>query len=223
MKEGKISNVPWLRRTLSRWANRYLSFSASGGLTTITGMVRAYDGRFLRTLSLKAMDSEINEEIIYKAQMLGARVLEIPAHLDWDLQKSAGKSRRSSMKLSRKVASCLASGFIFRPIMFFVVPGLLLFFLSIYPISWAMIHTLSQYQSLSVTRHNLPFDYLFSEAVSEAFKQSPHSFLIGSFTLMLSLQLISLGILAWLFKRYFEELFHLGTTIYRSNRENETS
>ena len=169
------------------------------------------------------MDSDINEEILYKARILGARVLEIPAHLDWGLQKSAGKSRRSSMQISKKVASCVASGFIFRPIMFFMVPGLFFFFLSIYPLSWAMIHTLSNYQRLSVTRHDLPFDYLFSEAVSEAFKQSPHSFLIGSFTLMLSIQLISLGILAWLFKRYFEELFHLGTTIYRSNRENESN
>jgi len=63
--------VPGFRKVLSRWANRYLSFSAPGDLSTLTGMVRAYDARFLKSLNLKAMDSEINEEIIFKAQMLG--------------------------------------------------------------------------------------------------------------------------------------------------------
>ena len=32
---------------------------------------------------------------------------------------------------------------------------------------------------------------------------------------MLSIQLISLGVIAAQGKRYFEELFHLGTSIYR--------
>ena len=46
-------------------------------------MVRVYDGRFLRSLDLRAMDTEINTEILYKAQILHARIVEIPAHLDW--------------------------------------------------------------------------------------------------------------------------------------------
>jgi len=72
MEGGKISNVPWMRKTLSRWANRYLSFTAPGDISTLTGMVRAYDARFVKSLDLKAMETEINEEIIFKAQMLGA-------------------------------------------------------------------------------------------------------------------------------------------------------
>lgn len=44
MKGGKVSNVPWLRKAFSRWANRFLSFTITkdnltGRLTTITGMV----------------------------------------------------------------------------------------------------------------------------------------------------------------------------------------
>ena len=37
---------------------------------------------------------------------------------------------------------------------------------------------------------------------------------------MLAIQLISLGILALQSKSYFEEIFHLGTAIYRLNRDN---
>ena len=89
MNGGKTSDVPWLRRTLSKWANRYLSLTAHGDLSTLTGMVRVYDARFLQSLSLKSMETEINEEILYKAQLLGARIVEIPAHLDWSYEKKA--------------------------------------------------------------------------------------------------------------------------------------
>ncbi|MEW6003332.1 MAG: glycosyltransferase family 2 protein [Nitrospirota bacterium] len=218
MRSGKVSNVPWLRRILSVWANKYLSFTAPGNLSTLTGMVRAYDAKFLKSLNLKSMDTEINEEIIFKAQLLGARIVEIPAHLDWSFQKAQGNKRRSSLKIVKKMISCLFSGFIFRPFMFFILPGLALMLLSLYPITWALIHTFGQYQKL--TSSTTRIDYLFSEAVAAAFIESPHSFLVGGFTLMLAFQLISLGILALQSKRYFEELFHLGSSIYRYSREN---
>lgn len=220
MREGRVSNVPWFRKMLSRWANRYLSFAAPGNLSTLTGMVRAYDARFLRTLNLKSMDTEINEEIIFKAQMLGARILEIPAHLDWSLQKK-GSGRMSSMKVAKKIAATLFSGFIFRPFLVFVIPGLLFLLLSIYPIAWAFIHTLNYYREISAANPGMPFGSAYSGAVAEAFRLSPHSFLVGGFSLIFSLQLLSLGILAMQSKRYFEEVFHLGTSIYRNGRNNK--
>ena len=39
---------------------------------------------------------------------------------------------------------------------------------------------------------------------------------------MLAIQLFSLGILALQSKRYFEELFHLGTTIFKDNQGTGT-
>ena len=219
MSGGKVSNVPGFRKVLSRWANRYLSFSAPGDLSTLTGMVRAYDARFLKSLNLKAMDSEINEEIIFKAQMLGARILEIPAHLDWSLQKKAGAGRQSSMKILKKIGATIFSGFIFRPFLVFIIPGMALLLISIYPIAWTLIHTSRFYSSISAAQPHLSFGYTLSEAVAEAFRLSPHSFLVGGFSLIFALQLISLGILAMQSKRYFEEIFHLGAAIYRHGRE----
>jgi glycosyltransferase involved in cell wall biosynthesis len=220
MRGGKVSNVPWLRRFLSIWANRYLSLTAPGNLSTLTGMVRGYDAKFLRTLDLKASDTEINEEIIYKAQMLGARIVEIPAHLDWSFRKTIGKKRRVSLQIFKKIISCLFSGFIFRPFMFFIIPGMALILLSLYPIGWAFIHTLNYYQQFSASHPTISSGHLLSAAVAEAFRLSPHSFLVGGFTVMLAFQLVSLGVLALQNKRYFEEMFHLGTTIYKFNREN---
>ena len=74
IKGGKVTAVPWLREKLSRWANKLLSMSAKGHISTLTGMVRAYDTVFLRKLNLKAWDFEINTEIIYKAQVLRALI-----------------------------------------------------------------------------------------------------------------------------------------------------
>jgi glycosyltransferase involved in cell wall biosynthesis len=220
IKGGKVSNVPWLRKTLSIWANRFLSLTAardkfSDKITTLTGMVRAYDREFLSNLNLKAMDVDIMPEIVYKAMILRARIVEIPAHLNWSPDKAKGKRRKSSMRIFKSIISSFLSGFMFRPFMFFILPGLALILLSIYPITWAFIHTIMHFDSLPASSQF--FDAGLSAAVRAAFAQSPHSFLIGGITLLLGIQLISLGILALQSKKYFEELFHLNTTIFKNN------
>ena len=219
MKGGKVSNVPWLRRIFSLWANRFLSLAAKGNLSTLTGMVRAYDGQFLSKLNLKAMDIDINPEIIYKAMMLRARIVEIPAHLNWSFEKASTKQRKSSIRTLRSILSCLLSGFIFRPFMFFILLGLALLLLALYPITWIFIHTFSHYQNLPPS--SAPFDYRFSDAVAAAFNQAPHAFIVGGIAVMVAIQLLSLGVLALQSKRYFEELFHLGTTIFKANNQSE--
>jgi glycosyltransferase involved in cell wall biosynthesis len=216
MKGGKISHVPWLRRTLSIWANRFLSTTAKGDLSTLTSMVRVYDAKFLRTLDLKSMGMEINPEIIYKAMLLQARIKEIPAHLDWYLQKAEGIKRRSSMKVLRHTMSVLLSGFLFRPVMFFILPGMALLSFSFFANAWVFIHFIEHYRML--TQYS-GFGLRASAAVAAAFSLSPHTFIIGGMTLMLAIQLISLGILALQSKSYFEEIFHLGSTIYKFTRE----
>jgi hypothetical protein len=218
VKGGKVSNVPFSRRIMSILANRFLSLTAKGNLTTLTGMVRAYDRVFLNSLNLKAMDYQIGPEIIYKAQLLRARITEIPGHLDWGFSKEEGKARRSKMKCLRNIISSLFAGFIFRPFMFFILPGLMLLLISAYPIFWSFFHIFMQYQQLPQSAEY--FDAGVSAAVRLAFQQSPHSFLIGSILLMVGVQFLSLGILALQNKRYFEELFHLGSNIYKSHNKN---
>ena len=92
MAGGRASSVPWIRKMLSRWGNRFLALTArgvnpAGNISTLTGMVRAYDARFVRSLNLKSTGMEINTEIIYKGMILNARIEEVPAHLDWSTRK----------------------------------------------------------------------------------------------------------------------------------------
>ena len=86
MKGGQISNVPWLRKVLSIGANKFLSVVAHGGLSTLTCMVRGYDGEFGRNLVLRGTGMEIMPETIYKSMIVRAGIGQIPAHLDWGLQ-----------------------------------------------------------------------------------------------------------------------------------------
>ncbi len=217
MKGGKISDVPWLRRVFSVGANRFLSRAANGELSTLTSMVRVYDGRFLRSLNLRAQGMEVMPEIIYKAQLLGARIEEIPAHLDWSELSARVTSRRSSMRLWRHTISILLSGFLFRPVMFFILPGVAMLLFAIYVNGWTVAHFVSHFQSLSQYPAFFP---RASAAVSAAYVESPHTFIIGISALMLGIQLVGLGILALQNKNYFEEIFHLASTIYRSHRES---
>lgn len=216
MKGGRVTNVPWLRKTLSIWGNRFLAASANANFSTLTSMVRVYDGRFLRSLNLRAMGMNVMPEILYKAKLLGARIEEIPAHLDWTNVQSAGGRRRSTVRLIRHTAATILSGFLFRPVMYFVAPGLLMLLFSVYVNSWMVAHFAEKYVALS--QYNGFFERA-SAAVSAAYAQSPHTFLIGILSLMLAIQLISLGIISLQSKNYFEEIFHLASAIYRTSRE----
>ena len=218
IKGGKVSHVPWLRKKLSRWANRFLSFAARENIATLTGMVRAYDAGFLKRLTLKAMNIDIHTEIIYKARILRARIVEVPAHLDWGPLKQAGGGRESSIHISSSVTWNMLSGFMFRPFMFLILSGFLFLLASLYPLTWALIHTATALQELAPAGGTAA--NRFSAAVAEAFLQSPHSFIVGGFTLMLSVQLIGLGMMALQSHRYFKDVFHLVSTFYGSWKED---
>jgi glycosyltransferase involved in cell wall biosynthesis len=216
MRGGTVSNVPWLRRILSVCANRFLARTARGSLSTLTSMVRAYDGKFLKSLSLRSSGMEINPEVIYKGMLLRARIEEIPAHLNWEHQKAEGIKRRSSMKVLRHTMAVVLSGFLFRPVMFFIVPGFALLLFAAYVNAWMFIHFLEQYQNLP---QYTSFFSRASAAVGAAYSQSPHTFIVGLLSSMLGIQVLSLGILALQSKSYFEEIFHLGASIHKLARE----
>ena len=173
-------------------------------------MVRVYDGRFLRSLDLRATDSEINTEIVYKARILHARIVEIPAHLDWSFVSTGGTRRRADLRITRSTVSSLFSSFLFRPFVFFVLPGLVLLAIAAYSFGWCVWHVAQVYGEPSQFGNSG-----LTGAIQNAYDRAPHTFLITGITLVLSMQLIGLGVLAAQGKRYFEELFHLGTSIYR--------
>ncbi len=213
MKGGEIRNVPTFRRVMSVWANRFLSVVAHGKLSTLTCMVRAFDGEFARSLVLRSTGMEVMPETVYKSMILRGRLVEIPAVLDWGLQAKAS-GRTSSLRVLRQILGTLLSGFLFRPFMFFILPGLLLLAFSLWVNFWMVMHFLD---SLGAAPMVGAADRI-SWAVADAYQNFPHTFIVGLLSLMLAVQLVSLGILALQSKSYFEEVFYLGSQIERHGR-----
>ena len=200
---------------MSKWVNKFMSFAAQDKYYTFTGMVRAYRTSFIRTLNLKTKDYEINPEIMYKSMILRARIIEIPAHLDWTEQNKFAGKRTSSMRVIRSFFSGIMSAFIFRPFIFFMGIGSALMLLSLYELVWLLFDTLSAWKSLldQTTQVNYPFSY----SLAIQFKNNPQSFIVGGITFLIAIQFLSLGFISLQSKRYFEELFHLGTALKKQS------
>ncbi len=211
MKGGKVSEVPFSRRIMSLWVNRFMSLAAQDKYYTFTGMVRAYRREFIKYVNLKTKDYEINPEIMYKAMILRAKITEIPAHLDWTEQNKFAGKRTSSIRVLRGFFSGLMSGFIFRPYIFFVGIGAVLMCLSLYQLIWLFADTLSGMNDI-VLQKTLS-ENAFSASLALQFQKNPQSFLVGGVTFLAAIQFLSLGFMSLQSKRYFEELFHLGSAL----------
>lgn len=209
MKEGKVTAVPYTRKIMSKWVNIFMRAFATSDLHTFTGMVRAYKREFIQNLDLKTVDYEINPEIIYKGIILRARMIEIPAHLDWTEQLKHKATRQSSLKIVKGFFSGLMSTFIFRPYFFFLGIGAILMILSLYELVWLLYDTL---YDLNQT-YSSGLEASFSLSLAKQFSKNPQSFLVGGITFVSSIQFLSLGFLSLQSKRYFEEIYHLGTAI----------
>jgi hypothetical protein len=216
IKHGKITGVPFVRGFLSKVVNRFMRLVAQEKYYTYTGMVRAYKCEFIKNLNLKTVNYEINPEILYKAMILRARIVEIPAHLDWSFQNMIGKKRISSMKLMQSFFSDLMAGFIFRPYGFFFSVGIILLLISFYLIGWILYFTIDAISTIPIDPES--FDDRFSLAIKQIYQQRPHLFFIGGITLLAAIQVLSLGFLSLQSKRYFEELFHLNSAIFKQKR-----
>jgi glycosyltransferase involved in cell wall biosynthesis len=198
--DGEVANVPFTRKMLSRYANRMLSFAVKGEVSTLTGMVRAYDRQFLQSLDLSSTDVGINTEIIYKARILKAKVVEVPARLAWVSDEPGG--RISKFKVAKSISTYLLSGFLFRPLFVFALPAFTFFLMSVGAL-------------LVIVRQ------AFTENISigKSFGISPTTTIIAAISLVVSIQFLSLGLLAEQARRNFEYLFHLGTGNLRQTQQ----
>lgn len=144
--------------------------------------------------------------------ILRARIVEIPAHLDWTEQNKHTGKRTSSIRILRGFFSGIMSAFIFRPYVFFLAIGSFLMILSMYELIWLFADTLKDLSN------SVALEKSFSISLALQFRKNPQSFLVGGITFIAAIQFLSLGFLSLQSKRYFEELFHLGTSLKKQNR-----
>ena len=202
MKGGSVSNVPFVRRVLSKLGNRFLKFFVRGNYSTITSMARAYDGPFIRALDLRSVGLDLMPEILHKSLVMHAKVVECPARLDWGPQLEYADTRVSSMKLVKHVGSTVKSGFRFRPVYFLVIPGIAAGVVALY-MTFLTALAISRATSTTGEEHLSGF----TNNIAVAYQSSPHIFIMALFSAALSIQFLAFGALASQSTRHFEDLF----------------
>lgn len=124
MRGGSVANVPFIRRFFSVWGNRFLKFFVQGNYSTITSMARAYDGPFIRSVTFNSTGLDLMPEMLHKSLLLDAKVVEVPARLDWGPQLAYSDTRVSSLKIIQHVGSTLKTGYTLRPTYFLMMSGI---------------------------------------------------------------------------------------------------
>jgi dolichol-phosphate mannosyltransferase len=82
-----------------------------------------------------------------------------------------------------------------------------------YELVWLLDDTLSHLsQSIEPNKS-------FSLSLALQFRKNPQSFIVGGITFIAAIQFLSIGFLSLQSKRYFEELFHLGTSFKNSAKK----
>jgi dolichol-phosphate mannosyltransferase len=126
MKGGAVRGVPWMRAFLSREANRFLSLATGGRYATLTCMVRVYRLEFLRSrLRFDVDGMDVNAELAFQSLRAGGTIVEIPATLQWPLQRKRNAGRASLRSLAVLTWRTMNCGLRYRPALVLAIPGLI--------------------------------------------------------------------------------------------------
>ena len=104
---GGYLNVPARRVWISRFGNLVIRTLMTNTVTMNTGMTRAYRRQLIQSLPLAEDGKEFHLEVILKATAFGARIVEIPATLEWKEYKHQGQrlKRESSTRMRKNIIS----------------------------------------------------------------------------------------------------------------------
>lgn len=206
--DGVVENVPFIRAAMSRYGNRVLVNAFNSDISTATCIVRGYTRETMDHLELINDGKDLHLEVLYKAEILGFRIHEVPARLIWrdrkrgQVQSSSLMTRLKNnplLKMRHVIVSHFLFNFIARPTLLFLGPILIGLLIALYG-------TVS-----------LLWVYLGRLFAGEA-NPLRQTLLDGQLTLTLTLAsfVISVFILFFLFiasqaKKYFEEQYILST------------
>lgn len=212
MKGGKVQNVPIIRLMISKIANWILSGFFPIKLSTVTCLVRGYDGKTIRSLYLAENGKEIHLEILRKLTLIKAKIIEIPGNLIWKIEKQ--KKRR---KADLNIFNAAKNHFLYA---LFLKPNKLLKFVTITLLIIAFYELANiLFQIFNYFSYNGEFLESLWLAIKYNFEKSPHSFFIGISALIIGLQFLSFMIILQISKHNQDELLqHILPLLRKKNK-----
>ena len=121
---GNVTNVPLVRRILSREANRLLSLATCGRFATLTCMVRAYRVEALRRLTFASNGMDSVAEMLLDGLRKQMRVVELPATLSWSEERREAGGRFRPLSAIRRIGATCLMACRYRPALWLALPGL---------------------------------------------------------------------------------------------------
>ncbi|MCK9151774.1 glycosyltransferase [Methanobacterium alcaliphilum] len=137
MPGGETENIPFFRLFLSRMANKIVGYSMNGNLSTVTGIFRAYKKEILDSIEMESNGTEINPEILSKANALGYKIKEVPVKLKG---RVLGKSK---IKIKATTMTHILFTFYERPMILFGIIGIILCLIGIFSAIYLFIEYLN--------------------------------------------------------------------------------
>ena len=125
MEGGNVRNIPFFRLFISKVANKFIGYSMTENLSTVTGVLRAYRREVLESMELESNGTKINLEILSKATATGFKIKEVPAVLEG---RTLGQSK---VKFKSKTISHVLFSLYEKPMILFGVIGLVLFLIGL--------------------------------------------------------------------------------------------
>ncbi|MEM7249813.1 MAG: glycosyltransferase family 2 protein [Pseudomonadota bacterium] len=203
--QGSVVNVPLQRELLSRWGNRVLRLGYDRKYYTVTCVVRGYARHVIDTLELVSDGKDLHLEIIQKAQLMGYRILEVPATLKWRNKQrhrntKFGLPEFALFKMRRTVLSHLIFNYITNPGVLLLIPILALLAAIVFGcgmLAIAFIHNLAVLDAslMQVARLTLLNGQL--------------TLLVVSFAFIFLMVFVGFYFLSFQSKRYFDETYTL--------------
>jgi hypothetical protein len=166
-------------------------------------------------MDLHSDDKEIHLEILAKAKILRAKIMEIPADLQWREEKrlksiSRGQSvRRSTLKTRKTSSSHLFFALLNKPGMIFWIPGFLLLLISTGILITIFVSILSD-PSLSISPYH---------SLRDSMVKAPISWLAMAFSFLLGVQFFTLGFMTNQSKAHQEENYRTLHAIYQTLKD----
>jgi len=206
-KGGKVRNVPFHRSFLSRVGNAYLARMSMYPIATSTCVVRAYQREVIDNITFTSDGMELLLKILMKASMMGYRVIEIPATLDWAVEKSSevNTGRVSKMRIMRTIRLYLQSGWLQRPAYFLILFSFLLILPGLY-MAFAIV---LRYALLFSKYIPLGLFTAISDSLRELVLTYPQSIVFAVVFLTIGLQILAFTLILLQNKLSFDELYRL--------------
>lgn len=208
---GDVHNIPLLRRLLSKFGNYYLSFQSEYPISTSTCVVRAYHRDVIDNLVCFSDGMEMQIEILMKCHMMGYRIRELPARLNWVAceEKEIKKTRKSNMNIPKSIKLYLFMGWLFRPALIFMILGCVLLVLG----GYLLFNNLFRYVSLVVENMDIGLLGALSLSLNQLIIEYPHTVIFCVTFLLFGGLMGAFSMLLIQGKAYYEDLFKLNQLI----------